>query len=75
MAFPLTVGKSASSASDKSPSSPPPATKDPWQAEDDVRTLLRAHDVKRDPARHTAAKRHAKKQLRGLKAVAGKPSP
>lgn len=36
---------------------------DDWQAHDDMRTLLRAHQIKSDPKRHSAAKLAAKKRL------------
>ena len=31
-----------------------------WQAEDDVRTLAKAHQIKQDAKRHGAAKAHAR---------------
>ncbi len=40
-----------------------------YQAEDDVRTLERAHDVKRDPKRHAAAKRHASKKASSFRRI------
>lgn len=45
-----------------------------YQAEDDARTLERAHEVLGDGKRHRAAKQHAKKKLSALKGVlASKP--
>ena len=40
-----------------------------YQAEDDVRTLERAHEVKRDPKRHSAAKRHATKKAASFRRI------
>lgn len=48
---------------------------DDYQAQDDMHTLMRAHEIKSDPKRHTAAKEHAKKKLAGMKAVAGRAAP
>ena len=44
---------------------------DDYQAQDDVRTLTRAHEIRNNPKRHKAAKAHAKKQLAALQAVGG----
>lgn len=44
---------------------------DPYQIEDDVRTLVRAHAIRSDPKRHKAAKAHAKKQLAAVQAAGG----
>jgi hypothetical protein len=44
---------------------------DDYQAQDDVRTLVRAHHITKDKKRHSAAKKHAKQQLRALKAIGG----
>jgi hypothetical protein len=41
-----------------------------WRAEDDMRTLARAEEVKRDPKRLAAARACAKKKLAELKSVA-----
>jgi hypothetical protein len=43
---------------------------DPYQAESDMHTLMRAHEIRSDPKRHTAAKAHAKKKLAGMQTVA-----
>lgn len=43
---------------------------DPYQAESDVRTLTRAHEIKADKKRHGAAKKHAKKQLEAMRKIA-----
>lgn len=42
---------------------------DDYQAQDDMHTLMRAHEIKSNPKRHAAAKAHAKKKLAGMKAV------
>lgn len=41
-----------------------------WEAEDDVRTLARAEEIRRDPKRLARAKAMAKKKLAELKTVA-----
>lgn len=41
-----------------------------WRAEDDMRTLARAEEVKRDPKRLAAAKKMAREKLAELQAVA-----
>lgn len=41
-----------------------------WQAEDDVRTLIRADEIKKDKSRMARAKRMAKKQAAKAKKVA-----
>jgi hypothetical protein len=43
---------------------------DDYQTQDDMRTLMRAHEIKSDPKRHAKAKAHAKAQLGKMKAVA-----
>ena len=40
-----------------------------WQAEDDMRTLARAEEIKRDPKRLAAAKAAAKKKLEEVAAI------
>lgn len=42
-----------------------------WRAEDDMRTLARAEEVRRDPKRLAAAKKMAREKLAELQAVAG----
>lgn len=42
---------------------------DDYQAQDDMRTLMRAHQIKSDPKRHSAAKMHAKSQLAAMQKV------
>ena len=42
-----------------------------WRAEDDMRTLARAEEIKRDPARLKAAQKKAKEKLEELQSVAG----
>lgn len=37
-----------------------------WQAEDDVRTLMRAKEIERDPKRLAAARKCAKEQMDSL---------
>jgi hypothetical protein len=41
-----------------------------WQAEDDMRTLARAEEIRRDPKRLAAAKAEAKKKLEEIATVA-----
>jgi hypothetical protein len=48
----------------------PPGSMDDYEAQDDVRTLMRAHEIKSNPKRHAKAKAHAKAQLGKMKAVA-----
>lgn len=43
----------------------------PYQVEDDVRTLHRAEQIKKDKKRHGAAKAHAKTVAKQHMAVAG----
>lgn len=43
-----------------------------WQAEDDLRTLTRAEEIKRDPKRLKAAKALAKEKLAEMASIAGK---
>lgn len=42
---------------------------DQWQAEDDLRTLMRAEDIKRDRARMAKVKAIAKKQTAAVSKV------
>lgn len=42
---------------------------DDWRAEDDMRTLARAEEIKRDPKRLAAAKACAKKKLEEVAAI------
>lgn len=39
------------------------AAVDDWQTEDDLRTLMRAEEIEKDPKRYKAAKELAKKKL------------
>lgn len=41
-----------------------------WMAEEDMRTLMRAQEIRKDPKRHARAKAMAKKKLGELKAIA-----
>ena len=41
-----------------------------WRAEDDMRTLARAEEIKRDPKRLAAAKKMAKEKLAEMQSVA-----
>ena len=41
-----------------------------WRAEDDMRTLARAEEVKRDPKRLAAAKKMAREKLAELQTIA-----
>ena len=52
----------------------PTSTTD-WQAEDDMRTLMRAEEIKRDPKRLASAKACAKKKIEEVAAVAATPTP
>ena len=47
-----------------------PAVSDSWQAEDDMRTLARAEEIRRDPKRLAAAKTVAKQKLEEIAVVA-----
>lgn len=40
-----------------------------WQAEDDLRTLMRACEIRKDKDRFAAAKKLAKKKLADLKKI------
>lgn len=42
-----------------------------WRAEDDMRTLARAQEIKSDPKRLAAAKKCAEEKLAEMQAVAG----
>lgn len=42
-----------------------------YMAQDDLRTLLSAHEISRDPDRYKAAMDHAHEMHKGLKAVLG----
>lgn len=53
----------------KSPSAPP----EDWMAEDDMRTLMRAEEIRKDSKRLAAAKAMAKKKLAEIQAVADTP--
>lgn len=46
-----------------------------WRAEDDMRTLARAEEIKRDPARLKAAQKKAREKLDELQAVASGAKP
>jgi hypothetical protein len=46
-----------------------------YQAEDDMRTLMRAEEVRRDPKRLAAARECAKKKLQEVAVVAAIPTP
>ncbi len=46
---------------------------DPWQAQDDMRTLLRAKEIEADRTRHLAAKKEAAKQVTQMQKVVAKP--
>lgn len=41
-----------------------------WQIKDDMRTLVRADEIRKDPKRFAAAKKAAKEELASLKKVA-----
>lgn len=42
-----------------------------WRAKDDMHTLLRAEEIRRDKGRHSAAQGAAKKHMKELKSVVG----
>lgn len=44
-----------------------------WQAESDMRTLVEAEEIKRDPKRLAAAKKQAQEKMLEVAAVAGQP--
>lgn len=45
------------------------AGEDKWQAEDDMRTLARAEEIRRDPKRLKAAQAIAKEKIKELEAL------
>lgn len=45
------------------------AQEDKWRAEEDLRTLTRAEEIQRDRGRMSAAKSHAREQIRCLSKV------
>lgn len=47
------------------------ATDDEWMAEDDLRTLMRAKEIKADPKRFAKCQALAKKKLTEIASVAG----
>ena len=40
-----------------------------WQAKNDMRTLMDAHAIKKDPKRHSAAKAKAKEHMAALQSI------
>lgn len=52
-------------------SSKPSPDESRWRAEDDMRTLMRAEEVKADKARLKACQDHAKRQASAVAKVAG----
>ncbi len=36
---------------------------DPWRAKNDMRTMMEAEEIKKDPNRHKAARAEAKRQM------------
>lgn len=46
------------------------AADDDWQVDDDLRTLMRAEEIEKDPKRMAAVRAMAKKKLLDLAAVA-----
>lgn len=46
-----------------------------WQAEDDMRTLVRAEEIRKDTKRMKAAQAIAKKRADELKSLAPQPQP
>ncbi|WP_260675329.1 hypothetical protein [Comamonas aquatica] len=46
-----------------------------WQAEDDMRTLVRAEEIRKDTKRLKAAQAMAKKRADELKSLAPQPQP
>lgn len=42
---------------------------DNYQAQDDVRTLARAHEIKSDKKRHAAAQKHAATEMEKMRAI------
>lgn len=43
-----------------------------WQAEDDMRTLLRAKEIEKDPKRMAAVREMAKQKMADIKQIAAK---
>lgn len=48
---------------------PTKAEQDKYQAEDDLRTLIRAGEIKKDKKRYARAMREAKNQMQALESV------
>lgn len=48
----------------------PIAAQDDWQAEEDLRTLMRCEEIEKDPKRYKAAKDLAKKKLLEMASIA-----
>lgn len=46
------------------------AEMDQYQTEDDLRTMQRAHEIKRDKKRHKKVKHLARQRLQSIKAIA-----
>ncbi len=46
-----------------------------WQAEEDLRTLRRAEEIRADKSRVAMAQKMATQELKALQRVAGKPAP
>lgn len=59
--------KSASTMNCCAPYAPSKAEQDRWQAESDVQTLLRAAEIRKDPARIKRARALAAEQAAALK--------
>ncbi len=53
-----------------SPAIAPPG-KDDWRAKDDLSTLTRAEEIRRDSGRHRAAKKEGKSQIKRLSGIVG----
>ncbi|MGE0289515.1 MAG: hypothetical protein AB7I42_26000 [Bradyrhizobium sp.] len=46
-----------------------------WQAEEDLRTLRRAEEIRADKSRVAMAQKMATQEVKALQRVAGKPTP
>ncbi|WJN61360.1 hypothetical protein [Pseudomonas sp. SO81] len=49
-----------------------PAVDDEWQIEEDMRTLLRAKEIQRDPKRMAAVRKLAQKKMADIKNLTDK---
>lgn len=48
------------------------APRDDWEVEDDIRTLMRAREIQRDPKRMAAVQKMARQKIEDMKNLASK---